>query len=581
MLLSNLNLLATAPGGVARLRELILTLAVQGKLVPQDPSDEPARELLKKIRAEKDRLILEGKIKRDKPLAVIGEEEEPFGLPVGWEWVHLGDLVNASEAGWSPTCIGSPRRAGQWGVLKVSAVSWGQFDASANKELPPELASRPEYEVKDNDFLLSRANTEELVARSVVVGKVEPKLMLSDKIIRLDVSSHMSRLFLNLCNNASHSRTHYAANASGTSSSMKNVSREVVLRTPVPLPPLAEQSRIVTRVEELMRLCDALDAKGQLEATQHAQLVSTLLATLSESETPAQLADNWQRIATHFDLLLDRPQAVDALEQTILQLAVRGLLVPQDPQDEPASGLLKKIRAEKDKLILEGKIKRDKPLPPIAEDEQPFELPQGWEWAQTGDLVNGSEAGWSPTCIGSPRRGGHWGVLKVSAVSWGAFDANANKELPADLAPRPEYEVQDGDFLLSRANTEELVARSVVVGKAEPLLMLSDKIIRLDVSSLMNRDFLNLCNNTNNARAHYIANASGTSSSMKNVSREVVLRTPIPLPPLAEQSRIVTRVAQLRRLCADLRARLAASQSTQAHLAEALVSTVGSGLPVA
>ena len=188
--------------------------------------------------------------------------------------------------------------------------------------------------------------------------------------------------------------------------------------------------------------------------------------------------------------------------------------------------------------------------------------------------MNDSEAGWSPTCIGSPRRSGHWGVLKVSAVSWGAFDANANKELPADLAPRPEYEVQDGDFLLSRANTEELVARSVVVGTSEPKLMLSDKIIRLDVSSRINRDFLNMCNNANHARAHYIANASGTSSSMKNVSREVVLRTPVPLPPLAEQSRIVTRVAQLRRLCADLRQRLTASQSTQAHLAEALVQTV-------
>lgn len=140
-----------------------------------------------------------------------------------------------------------------------------------------------------------------------------------------------------------------------------------------------------------------------------------------------------------------------------------------------------------------------------------------------------------------------------------------------DLVPRPEYEVQGGDFLLSRANTEELVARSVVVGKAEPLLMLSDKIIRLDVSSRMNRDFLNLCNNANHARAYYIAKASGTSSSMKNVSREVVLRTPVPLPPLAEQSRIVTRVASLRRLCFELRQRLIASQTTQAQLADALI----------
>lgn len=173
--------------------------------------------------------------------------------------------------------------------------------------------------------------------------------------------------------------------------------------------------------------------------------------------------------------------------------------------------------------------------------------------------------------IGSPRRPGLWGVLKVSAVSWGAFDENANKELPPDLLPRPEYEVNDGDFLLSRANTEEPVARSVVVGTVKPQLMLSDKIIRLDVSSLMNRIFLNLSNNASHSRVHYIANASGTSSSMKNVSREIVLKTPAPLPPAAEQSRIVARVEELRCLCDELRQRLSASQATQAHLAEALV----------
>ncbi|MFW9594329.1 MAG: restriction endonuclease subunit S, partial [Macromonas sp.] len=175
LLLPHFDLLATAPGGVARLRELILTLAVQGKLVPQDPSDEPASVLLQRIRAEKDRLIAAGKIKRDKPLPPIADEEKPFELPPGWEWVRMGETVNSSEAGWSPTCIGSPRRAGYWGVLKVSAVSWGEFDANANKELPLDLMPRPEYEVKDNDFLLSRANTEELVARSVVVEKSLPQ----------------------------------------------------------------------------------------------------------------------------------------------------------------------------------------------------------------------------------------------------------------------------------------------------------------------------------------------------------------------------------------------------------------------
>lgn len=565
MLLLNLNLLATAPGGVARLRELILTLAVQGKLVPQDSSDEPASVLLKKIRAEKDRLIAAGKIKRDKPLVEIAEEEKPFGLPVGWAWSNLATVG-----------VINPRNDAS-GETIASFVEMRSIPAAFSAEHSTE--SRPWRDIKSGFTQFAEGD--------VGVAKITPCFENGKSTVFQNLSSgigagttelHTVRplgdiapryvlLFLKT--------PAFLFNGEAVmtgSAGQKRMPRVYFESTPFPLPPSAEQYRIVTRVEELMRLCDALETKGQLEATQHAQLVSTLLGTLTGSEAPVQLADNWQRIASHFDLLLDRPQAVDALEQTILQLAVRGLLVPQDPQDEPASVLLKKIRAKKDRLIADGKIKRDKPLPPMAEDEQPFTLPQGWECVRLGDTVNSSEAGWSPTCIGSPRRNGHWGVLKVSAVSWGAFDANANKELPSDLVPRPEYEVQDGDFLLSRANTEELVARSVVVGTAEPKLMLSDKIIRLDVSSLMNRDFLNLCNNASHARVHYIANASGTSSSMKNVSREVVLRTPVPLPPLAEQSRIVTRVACLRHLCADLRQRLAAHQSTQAQLAETLVA---------
>lgn len=558
MLLSHLNLLAKAPNGVARLRELILTLAVQGKLVPQDPADEPASELLKKIRVEKNRLIAEGKSRRDMPLAEIAEQEKPFGLPPGWEWVRLADVVRVLNG----RAYGKQEllESGPTPVLRVGNLFTSNHWYYSNLELEPEKYCC------EGDLLYAWSAS---FGPFVWAG---PKAIYHYHIWKLEPWSvqHFDTGYFHkfLAEKTAEIK------AAGHGVSMIHMTKEKMEKIVVPYPPLAEQSRIVTRVEELMRLCDALEAKGQLEARQHAQLVSTLLGTLTQSETPEQLADNWQRIATHFDLLLDRPEAVDALEQTILQLAVRGLLVPQDPQDEPASELLKKIRLEKDRLIAEGRIKRDKPLPPISVDEQPFALPPGWEWVQMGDAVNSSEAGWSPTCIGSPRRGGHWGVLKVSAVSWGAFDANANKELPEDLAPRSEYEVQDGDFLLSRANTEQLVARSVVVSTAEPKLMLSDKIIRLDVSSLMNRDFLNLCNNANHARAHYIANASGTSSSMKNVSREVVLRTPVPLPPLAEQSRIVARVASLRRLSFNLRQHLTASQATQAHLAEALVQGV-------
>jgi type I restriction enzyme S subunit len=561
-LVRHFDLIAQAPGGVARLRELILTLAVQGKLVPQDPRDEPASELFKKIRAEKDRLIAEGKIKRDKPLAEITDEEKPFELPNSWVWVRLGDV--------GYTNIGltySPKDISDRGVpvLRSNNVQAGKLNFSDLKRVAMKV--KDSVLVAEGDLLIcARNGSKALVGKTAKITGLTESMAFGAfmAIFRSSVNDYVlhfinAPLFRKMISDVN-------------TTTINQITQENLRGTLFPLPPLAEQSRIVTRVEELMQLCDALEASGQLEAQQHAQLVNTLLGTLTQSETPEALADNWQRIATHFDVLLDRPEAVDALEQTILQLAVRGLLVPQDPTDEPASVLLQKIRIEKDQLIAQGKIKRDKPLPPITDEEKPFELPQGWEWVRMGSVVNASEAGWSPTCIGSPRTAGKWGVLKVSAVSWGEFDAMANKELPADLVPRPEYEVMAGDFLLSRANTAELVARSVVVKKAEPRLMLSDKIIRLDVSRQMSRDFLNRCNNAEHARSHYATNASGTSSSMKNVSREVVLATPIPLPPLAEQSRIVARVNEIRNLCADLRQRLTAGQTTQKHLADALVT---------
>jgi type I restriction enzyme S subunit len=354
----------------------------------------------------------------------------------------------------------------------------------------------------------------------------------------------------------------------GMAASQVNISQTDLRGFWLPVCSKAEQSRIVTRVEELMHLCDALEAKGRLEATQHAQLVSTLLATLTESETPAQLTDNWHRIATHFDLLLDRPEAVDALEQTILQLAVRGLLVPQDPEDEPASVLLKNIRAEKDKLIAEGKIKRDKPLPPIAEDEQPFALPQGWEWVTMDGLASQITDGahHTPTYIaeGVP-------FLSVKDLSSGFIDFSDTRFISPqsheDLAKRCNPEM--GDVLLTKIGTTGI---AVVVDTPRAFsLFVSVALIKLPSVSV-DRDFLSLVINSPFVRQQSEDGTEGVGN--KNLVLRKIKAFQIPIPPLAEQSRIVTRVAQLRRLCVDLRQRLSASQSTQAHLAEALVQEV-------
>jgi type I restriction enzyme S subunit len=567
MLLSNLDLLATAPGGVARLRELILTLAVQGKLVPQDPKDEPASELLKKIRAEKDRLIAEGKIKRDKPLAEIGEEEKPFGLPRGWEWVRLNSLLQKIGAGSTPL-----------GGREVYVPSGVKF-----------LRSQNVYDdgLRLNGVAYIKPATHEKMAGTVVVANdllfnitgasIGRCAVVPSDFDEANVSQHVTivRTVLPALNAFLHKVLVSRHVQQAVMDVQVGVSREGLSIAKlgqflIPLPPLAEQTRIVTRVEELMRLCDALEAKGQLEATQHAQLVSTLLATLTDSETPAQLADNWHSIATHFDLLLDRPEAVGALEQTILQLAVRGLLVPQDPQDEPASALLKKIRTEKDKLIAQGKIKRDKPLPQIAEEERSFALPQGWELVSVAAVFDTTSG--NTFDLGMEKKAGAYMYVKVGDMNLcgNEFEITTSSRFIDPDEKTAKALIPSGSIIFPKrggaiaTNKKRVVKTPIFVDlntmAITPVLVLTEYALlwltTIDLASL------------------------NTGTSVPQINHKDIDPLPFPLPPLAEQSRIVTRVAQLRRLCADLRQRLTASQSTQAHLAEALVDIVASALPI-
>jgi len=333
----------------------------------------------------------------------------------------------------------------------------------------------------------------------------------------------------------------------------KRLPKDFLETNPFPLPPLPEQHRIVAKVDELMALCDRLEAAQTDSEQAHQTLVNELLAALTQSPTPQDFAENWQRMADHFDLLFTTEQSIEALKQSVLQWAVMGKLVPQDPADEPASELLKRIAVEKARLVREGKIKKDKPLPEIGEEEKPFEVPEGWEWVRLGSQVLESGSGWSPACENRPRVADEWGVLKVSAVSWGEFLADQNKALPSNLEPRLDCVVESGDFLVSRANTAELVARSVVVLDAPINLMLSDKLVRLKLSENCEPLYLNMANSSIFAREYYSRVAGGTSSSMKNVTREQILSLLLPLPPLSEQNRIVAKVDELMALCNSLK----------------------------
>ncbi|MCL2309219.1 MAG: restriction endonuclease subunit S, partial [Proteobacteria bacterium] len=312
---------------------------------------------------------------------------------------------------------------------------------------------------------------------------------------------------------------------------------------------------------ELMAVCDRLEAQLHERQTQHAMLARAALTRFAEAPTPANL-----ELLFHesFDI------AHADLRKSILTLAVQGKLVPQDSEDEPAEELIARIAA-----IRQGR--KVKQYEMVSADEAPYEVPDSWLWIRLGDISLSSDSGWSPQCLPEARSGENWGVLKVSAVSWGKFQPEENKALPPGATPRPECEVKTGDFLLSRANTEELIGRSVVVEATPPCLMMSDKIVRFTFPDDIYKPFINLANIADHARAHYVKNASGTSSSMKNISREVMCNLPIPLPPLAEQRRIVAAVAELMSLVDALESQLATARENAATLLAAAVAELTNG----
>ena len=557
-LVRHFDLIAQAPSGVARLRELILTLAVQGKLVPQDPSDEPATELLQKIRTEKDRLIAEGKIKRSKLQIEISADEKPFVIPTDWAWIRLGESMEMLN--------GKAFKPSDWlpsGLPIVRIQNLNKLEASFNYCNPETISEK--NKINDGSFLISWSGTPGTSFGAFIWQR--GAAALNQHIFKCELIGHaFVPEFLKLSINSQ--LNVLIAKAQG-GVGLQHVTKGTLESLILVLPPLAEQSRIVTRVEELMQLCDALEASGQLEAQQHAQLVNTLLGTLTQSETPEALADNWQRIATHFDVLLDRPEAVDALEQTILQLAVRGLLVPQDPTDEPASVLLQKIRTEKDHLIAQGKIKRDKPLPPITDEEKPFELPQGWEWVRVADLCSMVTDGehLTPTRCDDATQ-----VPLVTAknVRHEVMDYRVTDYVPQDIAEKCWQRCKPivGDILM--VSVGATLGRLCVLREPLDMVLVRSVTVLRPVHVGVSVDFFALRLMSQDSQAEIWREVKQSAQPCLYLAKSAALK--IALPPLAEQSRIVTRVNELRSLCADLRQRLAAGQAVQSRLADALVT---------
>ncbi|UPL50220.1 restriction endonuclease subunit S [Hymenobacter sublimis] len=286
-------LLDAQEADTVKLRQALLREAMQGQLLPQDPTDEPAAVLLKKLQAAK---AASGKAGKGKAGALFAEEaqavEGPYALPEKWTWCKLGELVERSDSGWSPACANYPAAEGVWGVLRTTSVQKLQFLAEENKQLPAALTPRPQYEVQAGDILITRAGPKNRVGVCCVVDEVRPKLMISDKLIRLHLHEKQAYpKFIALALNIGVSAQFLEDVKTGMADSQVNISQDNLRATIIPLPPLTEQHRIVAKLEQLLQHCDALEQRIRESRRLAEQLLQTALReALSAPEAVNDLA---------------------------------------------------------------------------------------------------------------------------------------------------------------------------------------------------------------------------------------------------------------------------------------------------
>jgi type I restriction enzyme S subunit len=545
---------AGAVYGIKKLRELILELAVRGKLVPQDANDEPASELLKQIQAEKNKLIVEGKIKKDKPLAAITEDEKPFELPQGWEWARLG-FIGSTQTGTTPS--------------KSSIENFG-FDIPFIK--PSDIYSN--YVDYDNEGLsIYGAQQSGRVARAgsllmVCIGTIgKCNLIMRNCSFNQQINSVTPYVFdstylLSVCRSVYFHAEAWSRSSSTTIAILNKGNWE---RICIPVPPITEQHRIVAKVDELMALCDRLEA-GQIDAADaHEKLVSHLLAALTASQDSADFSASWQRIAAHFDMLFTTEASIDALKQTLLQLAVMGKLVPQDPSDEPASALLERIQVEKAKLVFEGKIKKEKALAAITDDEKPFSLPQGWEWVRSEyistAIVDCPHS--TPIFVNS-------GMLCVdtNSIKQGSLivDKMRYVDMETFLIRNRRLVPMAGDIVFAR---EGSVGESFVIPK-EMVCCLGQRVMLFRLFNNINSEYFRLALTEPGSLGRLLILHKGIGARHVNVAD--MRAALIPLPPSSEQHRIVAKIDELMALCDRMKGYIADASALQRKLADVIVA---------
>ena len=557
-LLQHYEEIADAPDAIARLRRFVLDLAVRGKLVPQDANDEPASELLKRIANEKARLVKAGEIRKPPTLEPITEAEVLYVLPKRWAWVRVGEIFDY-DAG----AKRDPKELDQsrW-LLELEDI---EKDTSRIVE---------RLRVSDRDSLSTKSEFE---PGDILYGKLRPYL---NKVVVADVPGYSTteivaiRAFLPLCSEycaLAFRRPDFVAYVErlGRGTKMPRLRTPDAIVAPFPLPPLAEQHRIVAKVDELMGLCDRLEAARAGRDAVRDQLAAASLARLNAPDPETFQAD--ARFALNaLPALATRPDQIKRLRQTILNLAVRGKLVPQDTNDEPASELLKRIAKERVDLVNKKEIRREEPLDPIQSGEVPFDVPTSWVWSRIGEAVLFTQYGTSeksnPSEKGVP-------VLTMGNIQDGLVVWNNEKRIPENSEDLPALYLQKFDLLYNRTNSAELVGKTGIYKGEDGVRTFASYLIRLRPSLTSSSPyFLNMAMNAPEFRETQIVPLIKKQTGQANVNGTALKNMLIPLPPLAEQHRIVAKVDELMSLCDRLEASLNAAAVTRRRLLDALLA---------
>ncbi|RSE35121.1 restriction endonuclease subunit S [Acinetobacter junii] len=554
--------------GVQKLRELILELAVTGKLTVQNKND-CSEKLLESLLSERADLIKQKKIRNSK-LKLIDKSKFAVAIPSNWAVCSLGSIAKKLTDGSHNPPVNN---GSGYPMLSSQNINGSKIDFDNPSRFVDQIRFDQENtrtDIQSGDVLLTIVGT---LGRSAVVPETAPKFVLqrSVAVIQTSINPYYLSLFFHspLCIN------YFLENGKGTA--QKGIYLNKLSELPLTLPPLEEQHRIVEKVDELMQLCDQLEQQQTLSGDAHATLVDTLLKALTESSDADEFQGNWQRIVENFDVLFTTEYSIEQLKQTVLQLAVMGKLVKQDPSDEPASELLKKIADEKAKLIKDGMLKKrsKKYSLPILD----LDFSSNWSLVNLDQIIWNLDAGWSPACHPYPAKEDKWGVLKTTFVQCNYFIKDENKELPEELDPRIEAELKSGDILVTRAGPYNRVGVACYVDKIRPKLMISDKLIRISYSQHnLYGAFIALAINLGISRDYLKDNQSGMAESQVNISQEKLREAPFLLPPLNEQKRIVEKVNQLFSIIEQLQVLQSKLQKTKLHLADALVANAVEGV---